>query len=717
MARTIVYILVIAAIGWSVYIGYFLLSNTTDRFAPHAVFSENDGGVLRINNLQEVVSESFKELVPQNIFFEELTNINTKAIGRLTFYCSANSNLLLIERKSRWTKSEIEAIRNTITLAGVTIDFDGRHVILTKEHQVHLKTNSAQLFQDADKKATANYWVPSENGWKRTDIYALERGYFEYRSAQKTMKAGKAAADAIEFSNVLPQEIQEYTFYERFYRNESDTNFHNSPLSEWIDKGFVLARIKDELFLVTDYRTSEPPAIVLANYFRKEIEGSRQIKMYQSMPLLDEFPLENDTLIYLLELEDKVIFTRSLQTAIQIELRYQMGETLALNPQRFNQLFADLPQHSNYRFVSKELKQSITLRNELEFMVNTKPPGEKLIQSTSGNWTNSALPLITGITPISDHLRGGNSVFIYNEQGQYALITSHGQVAWKGSVSGTIKTEPLVVDIFENNKKQLLFHTENKIHLIDLNGSSVGNFPYTSDHSITTDIHPFKWKNTIRFLLGTHKGELIVLNNSGNELNIIQAGNQPLEKAVFALNMGGNLRGWAINTEKEILLTYLETPAKAESKGKSTAIEFQKNAGEIIGLESKNEQTFIHYFNNQPERPLGRGNLQSHGQYIVLKDQNKISVFNTDYSLRWMIQLPFNEIGSIQPIVIQQKNYLFVTDYLKNKIHLLDENGQNISGFPKDGSELISYAFDSTSKTLSIYSSISGSLICYTLQF
>jgi hypothetical protein len=717
MARSIVFIIVFIAFGWSVYVGYYLLSDSVEQYAPDSIFNETDKGVLRINKMEEVNWDDFQNLFGQNSLSNELKTLKTNLDSDVVVFASRTRNILILQSNKKWQKARGENIKTSISLANVNIAYQGKHLIIYQNESIIPEAQPKPIFTGEDKKATANYWEFNNSRWSRTDIYALERGYFEYRSENKTVHIGPPVADTEEFTNVLPQNIDSYIFFERFYSKATDSVFNASLMGEWVDRGYVLAVLNNEEFLVSDYRSDDPPSIVLASSFLPEATNHPQIKAYKSIPLTSDFPNPKDTILFLLELEDKVIITSNLATAIKIELHYQLGETLSLNNQKLKQFFSDLPQFSNFRLVSNEQKQSITLRNQLEFTVTTKPPSEKIVSEENMNWVNSAIPLIMNICPIPDHIRGGNSVFVYNQDGQFALVSSTGQTAWKGSTTIPIQSAPQIVDIFENNKKQLLFSTQTEVHLIDLNGQNVGNFPYKTDQPITTTIHPFKWKNTLRFLVGNAKGELIVLNNSGNELNIVQSGAIGLAGDVFAVNVGGTLRGWAINKDKDVYLSYLETPAKAENKGKINAMKFTKNMGEIIGFEELDENVIIRNFSNQQERHLGKGKLSSIYPLIVLRDQNRLTIFNTDYSVRWSINLPFNEIGTTLPMVIQQKNYLLLTDYLKNKVHLLDNSGNNIAGFPKEASELVSYSYDSDKKTLTVYTILSGSLISYSIRF
>ena len=60
---------------------------------------------------------------------------------------------------------------------------------------------------------------------------------------------------------------------------------------------------------------------------------------------------------------------------------------------------------------------------------------------------------------------------------QLYLINSTGKVLWKKMINETVRSKIYTVDIFRNNKYQLLFNTDNYLHLIDRNGKYVDGYP------------------------------------------------------------------------------------------------------------------------------------------------------------------------------------------------------------------------------------------------
>jgi len=719
MGKALLYAVVAFSILWSGYAGYELIANSKTRYAPEFIFNEQDQGALLVRKVQEMQFGNFLALTSNNPFSQEIENIDKLSLGQLNYFMSKSRSILLVEKKTHWKISEINSLQKSITLANVSIEYDGVYAVLTKDVTIELNTAESSNFKNGDKKATANYWnFMDPSDIVRTDIYALNSGYFQYKSSHNSKKVGKAIADGAEFSAVLPQTIEKYEFLERFYAAEKDSVYARSPLNEWVNKGFVIAEFNNEQFLVSDYRAQQSPSLVLLDIASNadSIALDEEIKYFTGVQLTTNFPQNPQKAFYVFELEDKTVFTESLELAKKIQIAYQMGETLGLNQEKSEQLFSGLPTHTNYRKVERDLKMSITFKNDLKFAVTTVPPGEQFASTTISNWTNSELANYAGFEPIKDHIRGGYSLFAFDKEGNYVLLNNNGDVVWKGKTDTSIIDLPQVIDIFENDKHQLLFTTHKSVYLIDLNGQNVGSFPYQSDYVLTSAVSYFRWKNTTRFLVGNSKGELAMLNTSGSELNIVQASINPLVNKAYALNINGNLRGWCVDNANEKLLTFLENPTKTEKLGKSTANHFEKNGGEVVGYFESQGNVMIEKMRQTNPIVLGEGQFISINQSLAIKKNTSISLFSRNGQLMQTIDLGFNEVLSAFVIQVNTSKYTLVLDFFKNNIYCYNSSSELINGFPKEGSVLLKATYDEESESLNIYTIISNSVVCHKIK-
>lgn len=719
MKRFVLFTIVIAAIIWTLFSVYDLFLQGDNTLAPERMFCEKDEAILLINRKAETESVDYLEVVKNNPFKNAVLSFDVKPYAQLKIYMSAQRPIVILKKENTWKEKQIEVVKTFFNESGTKFSKEQNILLISKDFETCSTNESLNFFIEGDKKASANFWSFETNQWKRTDVYALDKGFYEYRSSSPNSTYGKAVNDIITFSNVLPSNISTYDFKERFYAYNTDTVYASNIMNSWVDIGFVSATYQGEQILITDYRSKQQPSLILIE--KSTIEDSVKlmddIKSFSGFQFTTKFPSKNKGRVYAIELEDKVVFTEKESIARQVLVDYQLGKTLALNPTRNEQFFGGLPTRVNRRSIDRNEKESLTWKKDLLFEVSTKPPQQKIQEVEKTTWSYGLDFKTKMILPIPDHLRNGTSIFVYDNQGKYKLIGPNGELIWKGKLSAPIAGTPIVIDVFENDKHQILCKTDNSVHLIDLNGNSVGGFPYKSENKITSNISEFVWNGTKRFLFGNEKGEVTVLNSSGQELNIIQVGRHPIKSTPYALNISGTLRCWVENIENEQYLGYLETPA-APSKLKNSKVDYAiKSNGVVKTFFNKDSTIYCQTTENSEPQLLAEGNIIKLTQnYISIKKDNSINIYDEKNNLIKTIQLPFNEIGSVDNFEFEDKSYLIVMDYLQNKINLYDENNELLNGFPKEGREHAVSYLNQDDGIISIYTIISKSIVCYKID-
>jgi len=720
MKRFVLFAIVIAAILWTLFSVYDLFLQGENEFSPENVFCEQDGAILLINRKAETESVDYLKVVENNPFKNAIVSFDVKPYAQLKIYVSAQRPIIILEKESTWKEKQIEVVKTYFNESGTSFKKEQNMLLISKEFKPCESDKDLNFFIEGDKKASANYWSFNEKQWKRTDVYALDKGFYEYRSSSPNSTFGKAVNDVSAFSSVLPSNISTYDFKERFYAFNTDTVYASNIMNSWVDIGFVVSTYQDEKILVTDYRSKQQPSLILIEKSTNEdsVKLMDDIKSFSGFQFTSDFPSIHKGRVYAIELEDKVVFTENESTARQVLVDYQLGKTLALHQTRKEQFFGGLPTRVNRRSIDQNEKESLTWKKDLLFEVSTKPPQERTKEIEKTTWSYGLDFQAKMILPIPDHLRNGTSIFVYDNQGNYKLIGPNGKLIWKGSLKAPIKGTPIVIDVFENDKHQVLCKTEKSVHLLDLNGNSVGGFPYKSDHIITSDISEFVWNGTKRFLFGNEKGEVTVLNSSGQELNIIQVGKYPIQSTPYALNISGNLRCWVINKEGQQFLGYLETPAAPSILEKSQVDFAIKSNGIVKSFFEKDGKTYYQTSNNQTAQFLTEGSIIKLTQnYVYVKKNNSVEIFNEKNELIKSITLPYNEVGSIDNFEVKEKNYTVIMDYLQNKINLYDQNNEIMNDFPKEGRENAVSYFNEQQQTLSIYTIISKSIVCYKVNY
>ena len=723
MKRLVLISIVFIALAWIFYSSYELWLNKNNSIQPEYVFSEEDKSILLINIYDETKDANYFDIINENPLTSVLLNLDSLSFKDYKIFVSGNRPIVIFEKNSKWEEPEKKEIQSLFHLNGLAFHQIGVHLMISKDYLPSEKKLPENLLLEGDKKASANFWENLGDQWKRTDIYSLNRGLFEYRSSLPIAIYGKAVRDIPTFSSQIPITSSSYFFQERFYASEKDSVFKNGPMEQWVDKGFVTIDYEGNTVIISDYRPQQIPSLILIEQTKIEdsIRILEDLHSFSGFQLTSDFPSKKNGRFYCFEIEDKFLFTESQHIARKIQVDYQLGRTLALSPERQEQFFGGLPSFVNMRNISMEKKASLTWKDNLAFEVNTQPPSKQLIAKEELTWSISPKHTTYKLIPIPDHLRNGTSVLSYSNEGKYELIGPNGNLIWNGDIGSPIEQEVEIIDLFDNDKHQFLFHTKNKVFLIDLNGNHVGSFPYESDNELTSGTSIFEWSNTKRLLTGNEKGEIIMLNSSGQELTIIQTENKPIISTPYALNVKGNLRAWAINTDFQHYLGYLETPAKATQLGKSEVEKAIKFEGKIISYFEKEGEIYAQEFNSRNDQQLEAILIESGelfrvtDEYIIIKENNYFKVLNHKHNIIFSKQLPFNEVGEF--IYHPDRKSIVVFDYLQNKIHAYNNTGEEIIGFPKEGRGNIASYYNKKNRTLYTYTVISQSIICYKTKF
>lgn len=87
-------------------------------------------------------------------------------------------------------------------------------------------------------------------------------------------------------------------------------------------------------------------------------------------------------------------------------------------------------------------------------------------------------PVIRGPYLIKNHIDQSTNIIAFDNKNQMYLWDDAGNLKWKNPFPDAIKGELFVVDKYNNGKVQLLWNSEENLHLIDINGNEVKGYPY-----------------------------------------------------------------------------------------------------------------------------------------------------------------------------------------------------------------------------------------------
>jgi hypothetical protein len=108
------------------------------------------------------------------------------------------------------------------------------------------------------------------------------------------------------------------------------------------------------------------------------------------------------------------------------------------------------------------------------------------------------LDTVSSSTPqvLINHKTGNKELFASDDRGTIYLISNTGKIQWKKNLGEKVMSNVYQVDFFKNGKLQMLFNTQNYIHLIDRNGNYVTGYPIKLSHAATNGIAVYDYEST-----------------------------------------------------------------------------------------------------------------------------------------------------------------------------------------------------------------------------
>ncbi|MBA3680533.1 MAG: hypothetical protein H0W73_05135 [Bacteroidetes bacterium] len=94
-----------------------------------------------------------------------------------------------------------------------------------------------------------------------------------------------------------------------------------------------------------------------------------------------------------------------------------------------------------------------------------------------------------------NHTTKENELVVQDDERALYLINAKGTVLWKKKLNEKINSKIFTVDIFKNNKFQLLFSSENYLHLIDRNGNYVQGYPVKLPAAASSELSVIDYDN------------------------------------------------------------------------------------------------------------------------------------------------------------------------------------------------------------------------------
>ena len=134
---------------------------------------------------------------------------------------------------------------------------------------------------------------------------------------------------------------------------------------------------------------------------------------------------------------------------------------------------------TNFKFRMQLMNEAQTVNKEQNVLWTTKLEAPSDMQASS----------------FLNHITKENEIVIQDNEKNLYLINAKGTVLWKKKLNEKISSKIYTVDIFKNNKYQLLFSSLNYLHLIDRNGNYVQGYPVKLPDESTSELSLIDYDN------------------------------------------------------------------------------------------------------------------------------------------------------------------------------------------------------------------------------
>ena len=317
---------------------------------------------------------------------------------------------------------------------------------------------------------------------------------------------------------------------------------------------------------------------------------------------------------------------------------------------------------------------------------------------------------------VENHYTKQKEIFIQDLSNTIYLINKAGRILWKQKITEPINSKIYQIDYYKNGKLQLLFSTENYLHLIDRNGNYVERYPIRLREKATAGMALFDYESNRNYRIFipcadkkvyayTKDGSIISgWNFEGSDYPV----NQPVEHFrvedkdfivfgdkyyVYILDRRGKVR---VPVDKIISKStnntiYLDDRGTLEKSRMVTT----DTTGTIISIDFSGHVTSTSLGKYSSKHFFEFKDVNADGQkdYIIL-DGNILVVFNADGTE--ILNFSFSNDISQPPIYFNfsySDRKIGVVDDTEHKIYLINQDGSLFKGFPLEGSTLFSIGY------------------------
>ncbi len=354
-----------------------------------------------------------------------------------------------------------------------------------------------------------------------------------------------------------------------------------------------------------------------------------------------------------------------------------------------------------------------------------------IIEKISRQWTTQLEAKPQGEPQfLKNHLNQKYDIALSDEDNHLYLISRKGEVFWKKELDGPIIGNIRQVDIYRNNKLQMVFNTASTLYAVDRLGRDVEGFPVKLPQKATAPLGVFNYDEARNYRL------------------VVPCGKKLLNYDVT----GTPVRGWEF---KEADANIISEPQHFSVKGADIIVclsadgklyQLNRRGEERFKIEQKIEELKTSFYLKEgpslKESELIAGS--NSGKMYVINPQSKVDavyleegnpadhliyfegryIFSNDEELfvkddKQPFKASFESDIELKPKAMLQNNRFYVAAFAEGaeEIRLFNEEGKLVDGFPVFAQGPFDMGSLNRDNNLNIVTySNDGTVICYRLQ-
>ena len=674
-------------------------------------------GLLLISPEKILIQDAIRQIKTEDKLsadksFQRIYNSSNKKDDFNLFINSKNfdkisSGILLqnsnIQNKAEWFQWDVDVLKNGILFSGLSLSFDS----LAQELQFFENNQGHDLIAPSLLPKNTSLFTSTcfENykQYQRQQINGLVKKHQKNKYDKKLSLLKKEYKD--EFESWIDSEIT-------WFLAENNTAL-NSGLILHIARGVQ----------VENYITTHADSMF--NYRQQMIFKWSELKYLSN---LCNTP-ETETYEYASVLNNQLLLAKDATLIKSIINDFKSEKTLSYSKD-FKNCIDELNHDSNYfiyvqnqsswQLAQKYLHKNITAFIEkytealnpirsfaMQFSLNGSNCYSNAylhFDASKGNQTRAIwvtqleAPVLSEMSLVKNHYTKKWEIAVQDENLNLYLISSDGEILWKRKLQEAVIGSIRQIDLFKNNKLQLLFNTKSKLFLIDRKGRDVGTYPMALKQKTSLPLSLFDYENNRNYRILLSCGNQHYMYDKNGEIINGWKLKQTKSKALYPAEhivVGG--KDYILLAEENGKLNILnrrgETRVKVKEKIDFSNNKIQVVKGKslaetrIVAIDKKGAQQNI-LFDGSIDNSI-QFEFDQNIQYTYTK-QHHILIEGEDLKINGpqmnlLYSFENKSLSVAKLFNVENEHYLSVTDTNTAEAYLFREPNEMVEGFPMYG--------------------------------